>query len=587
LHLIVAAGVCLAVLVLFAPTFSFPFLNWDDQEVFVRNAALHAPGFLHWAFTTTYIEHYQPLAWLTWGAVDRLWILTPAVAHPLNVALHAACAVLVFALARRLCGGLGVPAAAALLFALHPLRVEVVAWSSAMPYTLALLFALLATLAFLEARDRRPMFALSVTLYAMSLLARPIAIGLPVVLFTLDWYAAGTRVGRYGRIRRTLPFVVLAAAAAYVESTARLRAAISDVGVGARLTLALTAPLRYLWKTVAPFDLTPLDSLALAPRADITLIVFAAAVLITISWTAWRWRPDERSENVFALAPGPHPRRELTQMSRGRPLGMAAGAWFSYLALLVPVAGLLPSGLQATADRYTYLPSVPLSIWIAAAAAAVLARSPRSIVQPLSAVAAAAVIAALAWITHQQMRDWHDSVALWTRAVAIDPKSDIGLYNLASALAEAGRRAEALARYDEVLRIVPDQGDARRNRNVLLAATAEDDANRLAASGNLEAAIDAYRRAIALDPARTHAQASLGMALVEIGRTADAVPPLREAIRRGAPESAVPNALAFALVKAGRIREACDVLESARARFPGDANVARNLTQLSDECGKR
>jgi len=315
-----------------------------------------------------------------------------------------------------------------------------------------------------------------------------------------------------------------------------------------------------LWKTVAPFDLTPLDPLALTPRADITLIVLAAAALIVISWMAWRWR---------------------------RRFPGTAVAWLSYLALVAPAAGLLPSGLQATADRYTYLPAVPLSIWIAAAAAAAIARSPRSIVQSLLAVAAAVVIAALAWITYQQTRYWRDSVALWTRAVAIDPTSDIGLYNLASALADEGRREEALARYDEVLRIVPDHGDALRNRDVLLAATAEDDANRLAASGNLEAAIDAYRRAIALDPARTHAQASLGMALVEIGRTADAVPPLREAIRRGAPESAVPNALAFALVKAGRIREACDVLEAARARFPGDANVARNLTRLSDECGKR
>jgi len=120
-------------------------------------------------------------------------------AHPLNVGFTRVCGVGVRA-RTSLVRSLGVPAAAALLFALHPLRVEVVAWSSAMPYTLALLFALLATLAFLEARDRRPMFALSVTLYAMSLLARPIAIGLPVVLFTLDWYAAGTRVGRYGRI---------------------------------------------------------------------------------------------------------------------------------------------------------------------------------------------------------------------------------------------------------------------------------------------------------------------------------------------------------------------------------------------------
>jgi len=77
------------------------------------------------------------------------------------------------------------------------------------------------------------------------------------------------------------------------------------------------------------------------------------------------------------------------------------------------------------------------------------------------------------------------------------------------------------------------------------------------------------------------------MALVEMGRTTEALPHLREAVRLGTPESAVPNALAFALVKAGRTREACDVLEAARARFPGDANVARNLAQLSDECGKR
>jgi len=78
LHLIVAAGVCLAVLVLFAPTFSFSVSELGRSGGLRRNAALHAPGFLHWAFTTTYIEHYQPLAWLTWGAVDRLWILTPA-----------------------------------------------------------------------------------------------------------------------------------------------------------------------------------------------------------------------------------------------------------------------------------------------------------------------------------------------------------------------------------------------------------------------------------------------------------------------------------------------------------------------------
>jgi tetratricopeptide (TPR) repeat protein len=170
-------------------------------------------------------------------------------------------------------------------------------------------------------------------------------------------------------------------------------------------------------------------------------------------------------------------------------------------------------------------------------------------------------------------------------AVAMDPANDVALYNLASALANEGRRDEALARYEDVLKIVPDQTEARRSRDVLLAGRIEDEANRLAASGHLDAAIDAYRRTIALDPARTHAQASLGIALVERGRTSEALPPLREAVERGSTEAAVPNALAFVLVKEGRTREACDVLNTARARFPDDVNVARNLAQL--ECQRR
>ena len=111
--------------------------------------------------------------------------LTPAAAHALNVMLHAACAVLVFALTHRLCERIAIAAIAALLFAAHPLRVEVVAWASAMPYALALLFALLSTLVFLDARDRTSLLAASIVLYAMSLLARPIALGLPIVFYFL------------------------------------------------------------------------------------------------------------------------------------------------------------------------------------------------------------------------------------------------------------------------------------------------------------------------------------------------------------------------------------------------------------------
>jgi Flp pilus assembly protein TadD len=196
------------------------------------------------------------------------------------------------------------------------------------------------------------------------------------------------------------------------------------------------------------------------------------------------------------------------------------------------------------------------------------------------------VTVAAAFLTYYQMQYWRSSIALWTRAVEIDPQSDLARYNLASALAEAGRRDAAAAQYDEVLRIVPDNRDARRNRDLLRAAQLEDEANGLAAAGKLDGAIERYREAVALDPARTHSQAALGIALVQRGRTADAIEPLRRAISLGVPEPAVPNALAYSLVMNGRTRDACEVLDAAQARFPSDPDVLRNRAQLSRECGQ-
>ena len=97
-----AAGVAVVTLLTFAPLFGFPFLNWDDQDVFVRNQALRAPDVASWAATTRFMEHYQPLAWMTWATVERAVGLTAAAAHALNVVLHALCAAAVFLLVRRL-----------------------------------------------------------------------------------------------------------------------------------------------------------------------------------------------------------------------------------------------------------------------------------------------------------------------------------------------------------------------------------------------------------------------------------------------------------------------------------------------------
>ena len=563
-----AALVALATLLAFARLPAFPFLNWDDQEVFVRNDALRADGVIAWAFTTRFMEHYQPLAWLTWAGVDRASGLTASGAHGLSLLLHALCAAIVCLLTWRLTADHGpakagpykagpyIAALAALVWRCTLLRVEPVAWASAMPYSLALVFALLSTIAWVDGRAWT-----AAILVALSLLSRPLALALPVVLWLI-------RRPTTTRERLALLFAAACVAGtAAAESSARLTATLAEVGLGARLTLAATAPWRYLWRTIWPARLTPLDPLALAPQTDTLAIALGLGGIVLVSAAAWRWREK---------AP------------------VLAGAWAAYLLLLVPAMGLVPSGLQATADRYTYLAAVPLAVALADALAAFLTRAQGRVGrvgrvgwlglgftgQVGSAAIAVAAVATLAALTWRQSGYWRDSLTLWTRAVEIDARNDVALYNLGSALAEAGRRDEAIARYDQVLAIVPRHESARRNRDLLEAARLEEEGNRLASNRDLAGAIARYGEAVKLDPRRTHSQAALGMALLESGRPAAARPHLQAALNQNVNDPAVPNALAYALSQAGDDDGAIAILRAARQRFPDDPNIARNLAAL-------
>jgi Flp pilus assembly protein TadD len=543
--------VALVTFLAFLPALGFPFLNWDDQDVFVRNDLLRGRGVIPWAFTTRYMEHYQPLAWLTWSAVDRTIGLTPAAAHGLNLVLHALCAALVWLVAWRFAhaSNSGHPrnaalaaSVSALLWALHPLRVEPVVWASAMPYALALVFGLLATLAWLQARAWS-----AAILVLLSLLSRPLALTLPVVLWMI-------RRPVTTRERSAVLFAAASAAvAAAAESYARLTASFAEFGPGARLTLAATAPWRYLWRAVWPVGLTPLDPLALTPRTDLFAIVLGLGGIAIASAAAWKWR---RTWPVFA------------------------GAWAAYLLLLAPAMGVVPSGLQATADRYTYLPAIPLSIAIA-----FLLEKGVLGVRPLFRVLAVATIVTLAVVTWRQTQYWRDSVTLWTHAVEIDPQNDVALYNLGAALGDAGRRDEAIARYEQVLAIVPGHDAARRNHDLLEAARLEEEGNGLASRRDLAAAISRYAEAVKLDPRRTHARAGLGVALTELGRIVEALPHLQAALDQGAADPALSNALAYALAQSGDEAAAITVLRAARQRYPGDADIARNLARLEKKKG--
>jgi tetratricopeptide (TPR) repeat protein len=481
--------------------------------------------------------------------------------------LHASVALCVYLLARTLfaagqwgqpadpdrLAGLSLVVAAtltALLFGIHPLRVEVVAWVSAMPYALATLIALVSTWAWLRDAERGARVSwLALALFAISLLARPLALGLPLVFAALDrWrYARPARLA----LLRALPFAALALAATAAEFVARAPAAASEVPWSYRLQSALTAPFVYAWRTLVPVSLTPLDVLPLEPVANPAAMVAALAALVLLTAMAWSWR-------------------------RAHPAALVA--WLSYLALLAPAVGLVPSGLQATADRYTYLPGIMLVLAVVGALGGWAADR----VFAGRALAAIGVVVALGSgvAAREVLGHWRDSVTLWTRVVAVDPGNDIGHYNLAVALAAAGQADAAAEHYRAVLGINPAHGDARRELDRLDASRLERQANDLAARGQLEDAVARYQSALDHDPHRSHAQAALGMALASLGRGREAAPHLKEAIRLGETDSAVFNTLAGLLIEAGAVAEAKAVLEGGMTAHPDDVTITHNLARL-------
>jgi len=573
---ILAFAVALVVVIPLWPLTHAAFLNWDDDAIFLRNPPLTGASTWSWAFTTTHMGHYQPLSWLTWSAVARVFGLTPEPFHVLNLATHALATSLIFLLASELLSVAGVPARravgggllGALFFGVHPLRVEPVAWASAFPYLAALVFALLSARFYVASRSRpwhptrrRPTFravivsVAAIAAYAVSLLFRPIAVGVPFVLLLLDWYPLRAAHRLTGRDRVAplladkMPYVLLTVCAITAEFLARRQVGFNELTTAARASLVATGPFVYLWRTAAPVGLSPAGVMALEPQGSVAAFA-AVAGLVAISWAVWRGRGNRPTLVVV---------------------------WFVYLLLVAPTIGLAPTGLQATADRYAYLPGVA----VAMAVAALVAASGVSVAVHRAAITAVVVsCVGLSVVSRQQTAYWQDSIALWSRAAEIDERNDVAHYNLGTALQASGRIDEARAAYEATLRLVPDHTPARHNLNGLQAIARQRDADALAQAGHFAAAIPLYRETLTLDPRRSRARAALGMALAQSGDFAAAAPELETALQQGVDEPAVINAASYALVQTGRIDEAVTLLRAALARHPDDPNLAHNLALI-------
>jgi tetratricopeptide (TPR) repeat protein len=522
----------------FSRSLGHEFVAWDDEILLVDNPAFRGLGWdqLRWMAGNTLLGHYVPLTWVSFAIDHALWGLQPVGYHLTNVFLHAVCAALVYRVAAGLLGWatawtdgarrLGA-LAAALVWALHPLRVEAVSWVTGRRDVLSGFFFLLALTAYLEAAStrgarRRGWLIAAAAVYGLALGSKAIVMTAPLVLVALDVYPLGRLppdVRRWGgRALRGVwlekaPLALLAGLAAAAAAVAVPRGAGYQVlelrtWLG-KLAVSLATP---LWKTVWPLSLSPLYELP--RRTDLGAAEYWASGLLVAG---------------ISLA-------VLTLRQRW-PAGVVAWVW--YLAFLAPVSAMAHAGPQITADRYSYLPILGPVMLFGAAAGAVAeagrtARVPLAVARSLG-IGAVALVAVLAGVTWRQQGVWRDSGHLWTHAVAVTPRCVRCHVNLG---------------------------------------------NWLMAHDRVDEAVGHYERALSLDPARTGLHTNLGLALVRLGRPVEAIPHYEAVLARSPDMVPVRVSLATALVAADRLPEAVARLDEA-ARFSSPSELVDHFRRVT------
>jgi tetratricopeptide (TPR) repeat protein len=510
----IPAIVALLTLLLFLPALGNDFVNWDDERNFVLNPNYRGLGWteIEWMWTSHLLGRYVPITWMTLGLDYTIWGMNPFGYHLTSVLFHTVNAMLFYflalALLRLAMRGRSeeiqarIPIGAlfaALVFALHPLRVESVAWVTERRDVVSGLFFLLAILAYLRGAPDVPGAPIRTKYYwacfgffIFSLLSKEIAVTLPMILLILDVYPL-RRLGSAGWLsvsgRRIfvekIPFFLLSLVdgvlALYIGKLEGITASIGHVNWFARLAISLYGLAFYLWKTLLPFSLAPFY--ALTPhKIDPAALPFQISAVLVVLITA------------AALV-----------VRRKYP------ALLAYAAILIPVLGIFHNGQQVTADRYSYLACLGWAILCGGILVVVETR--------WAALASVAVICGLGYLTFKQVGVWRNSETLWTQAISVAP-SFIAYNNLGLVYAARGDNAGAIEKYRQSIRLADDYELSHNNLGAALLELGLNDE-----------AIREFRAALALKPDLANSHNGWGLALLAQGKVVEAIEHFRAAVQ--------------------------------------------------------
>ena len=410
-----AVAILLVTCFIYGPTLGYDFVNWDDGFCVYQNEHVLgglSPQHAAWAFSTFHQGNYIPLSWLSLQADASVFGPSPAGFHATNLVLHAINSILVYFVLKGLSRLAGPSFAVALLFCVHPLHVESVAWITERKDLLCALFWLLAMHCYASYAAAPSVIRMLpvVGFTAAALLAKPMAVTLPFALLLLDaWPLARWRTSKdlLRLVTEKVPLFLLVSAACIITVKAQLAsnyvATLHDYSFPDRLGGAAVAYVTYLKMTLIPVGL-------------------AALYPMPVDWPGWQAFPA--SLVVVALTYG-------VWLLRARSPYLLFG-WLWFLGTLVPVIGVLQVGTQAYADRYTYIPHLGLFIalvWgIGNLATQRLHLSQRNLV-----LATGFVVAIFGLLAGRQVLHWKDSVSLWEHTLCVTENNATALENLGSA----------------------------------------------------------------------------------------------------------------------------------------------------------
>jgi tetratricopeptide (TPR) repeat protein len=480
----------------FGETLHHPSINFDDPGYVFENpqiaAGLTSAGIL-WAFTHSHMQNWHPLTWISHMLDCQLFGLNAGGHHFTNVLLHTIAVILLFLVLQQMTGALWRSAFVAALFAIHPLRVETVAWIAERKDVLSGVFFMLTLGAYVR-YVRKPSgsrYLVVALLFALGLMAKPMLVTVPFVLLLLDYWPLGrladisptvskpkTAIARQRDqksivmrlILEKVPLLVLSAVSSIITLFSQREIAVSTrlLPISWRINNALVSYVVYIWQMFCPTRLA-----LVYPHPEYRLSFWG--VVAAIAFLA----------GVTALV--------LTLRKAHRYL---ITGWFWYLGMFVPVIGIMQVGIQARADRYTYLPQIGLYLMLTWAIAdlSMAWRYRRQILVP----AATMVIVGLAWSAWIQDTYWRDSERLWAHTLAVTSHNDVAHASLAILSFERGHIDEAISHSEEALRIQPGNTNAH---NILARA--------LFRKGRVNEAVAHLKETLRITPDDDYAQANL------------------------------------------------------------------------------